>query len=126
MKRSTKTLVHAMKLQTERDKVFAENQAKILNIVLDIQSTMLRMSTQFDMRRKIMIDEFIPIKSDLDMRYFLDKTDGQFMIRREEFENYIYCVVTNNQKLKRPFETHLLGAVFRRDYISSHKWPGPK
>lgn len=57
-----------MKLQTERDKVFAENQAKILNIVLDIQSTMLRMSTQFDMRRKIMIDEFIPIKSDLDMR----------------------------------------------------------
>ena len=68
MKRSTKTLVHAMKLQTERDKVFAENQAKILNIVLDIQSTMLRMSTQFDMRRKIMIDEFIPIKSDLDMR----------------------------------------------------------
>ena len=125
MKRSTKTLVHSSKLETERDKVFADNQAKMMDILMNVQTVVLRLATQFDMRKKINIDQFFPIQSDAAMASFLDKTDGQFQIKREEFENFMYCSVTNNLKIKRPFEAHILATLFGRDYIKSHKWPGP-
>lgn len=125
MKRSTKTLVHSSKLQTERDKIFAENQSKMVEILMNVQSVVTRLATQFDMRRSLNIDTYFPIKTDTDMARFLDKTDGQFQAKREEFENFFYCSVTNNLKSKRPFETHLLATLFDREYIKSHKWPGP-
>ena len=126
MKRGNKVLVAASKQQTERDKIYEHNQSKILNALEDIQATLLRVTTQIDMRRKIRIDEFFPINTDSQLRNFLNKSDGQFNLRREEFENMLYLNVTKNIKLKRPFESNLLSAVFSRDFISSHRWPGPR
>lgn len=124
MKRSCKLLVNASKLQTERDKAFAENQEKMLSMIQDLQSTVLRLSSNADMRKKIKIDDYFPIRVDSDMQRFLSKDDGLFDVKREEFENMLYCHVTKNVKLKRPFETKLLETLFSREYISSHKWPG--
>lgn len=126
MKRSSKILVNASKLQAERDKQYAENQQKMLAILTDVQTTLLRVCSKFDMKRKIEIDRFFPIKTDLDLQNFMDKEDGDFKAKREEFENWLYCIVTQNLKLKRPFESSLLAAIFSRDYIRSHKWPGPR
>ena len=92
---------------------------------MELDKRTLRLATQIDMRKKVNIDDYIPIKTDSQLRQFLDKADGQFHDRREEFENYIYCCVTKNIRIKRPFENHLLAAVFDREYIRSHKWPGP-
>lgn len=125
MKRNTKVLVHAAKLQAERDKRFDGRQNKMMDILLDVQASLHRLSTQFDMRKKVLIDQYFPIKRDSDLINFLNKLDGQFIIRREEFENYIYCSVTNTLKLKRPFENSFIAAVFSRDYIKTHKWPSP-
>lgn len=125
MKRNTKTLVQSSKLQAERDKVLADNQAKVTDIAIDMQKILLRLSTQLDMRKKVNIDDFIPINTDHQLTQFLDKKDGQFQDRREAFENVIYCSVTKNLRIKRPFETHFLASVFGREYIRSHKWPGP-
>lgn len=125
MKRNSKMSAQSYKLQTERDKRFAERQNKILETVLDIQKTVLRLASQLDMRKKIAINDYFPIKSDADLQQFLDKSDGFYKARREEFENFLYCSVTNAMKLKRPFESNLLATFFSRDYIKSHKWPGP-
>lgn len=119
-------MVQAAKVQAERDKQFAENQNKILTILMDLQSTMLRVTSKLDMERKLHIDQFFPVKVDADMREFLNKDDGQFKVKREEFENWLYCTVTTTLKLKRPFESSLLAALFSREYIRSHKWPGPR
>lgn len=124
-KRSAKILVHANKLHTERDKQFAENQNKMMKAMTDIQATLLRVTSQMDMKKKVDIDDYFPINVDSDLQKFLSKDDGQFKIRREEFENWLYCHVTNNLKAKRPFESNILAAIFTRDYIRSHKWPGP-
>lgn len=124
MKRSSKALVNAAKLQTERDKVFSDNQEKIISILENVQQSLQRMECQFVMRKKVDLKEFIPINSLSDVKRFLNKSDGEFHLRREEFENFLYCVVTNTLRLKRPFETSLLAAIFSRDFMSSHKWPG--
>ena len=124
MKRSSKALVNAAKLQTERDKVFSDNQEKIISILENVQQSLQRMECQFVMRKKVDLKEFIPINSLSDVKRFLNKSDGEFHLRREEFENFLYCVVTNTLRLKRPFETSRLAAIFLRDFMSSHKWPG--
>ena len=126
MKRATKNLVTASKLQTERDKIFSEKQDKMMAMIEEMQATILRLSCQADMRKSINIDDFFPIKQDSDLRRFLDKTDGQFNLRRDEFEAMLYLNVTRNVKSKRPFESYLLASVFSRDYISSHRWPNPR
>ena len=126
MKRSSKTLVNASKLQTERDKVFYENQEKMIHILEDIQSTLHRLACRLDMTKQVEIDDFFPVKNLSDVKIFLDKSDGQFDLRREEFENFLYCHVTTTIKLKRPFESSILAAIFSRDFMSSHKWPGPR
>ena len=126
MKRNTKILVQAARSSAEREKTFAENQNKMMGIVKDLQEQVLRLSSKFDMQKKEDIDNYFPVKVDSDLDRFLNKGDGQFKIRQEEFENWLYCTVTKNIRLKRPFETSLLAAVFTRDYIKSHKWPGPR
>lgn len=126
IKRNSKLCVQATKLQAERDKLFSDNQDKILSILHDLQGTMLRVASKLDMEKKVDIEAFFPIKNDSDMLRFLDKTDGQFKFRREEFENMLYCYVTKSIKLKRPFEATLLSTLFSRDYISSHRWPGAR
>lgn len=123
MKRSTKILVTASKLQTERDKIFSDNQAKMMTMITNLQETVLRLASQLDMRKQINIDEFFPIQSLNSLKLFLNKSDGQFHVRREEFENFLYCFVTRNLKSKRPFESSLLAVVFSRDFITGHKWP---
>lgn len=125
-KRNSKILVNASKLQAERDKVFVKNQENFLELLESLQKTVVRLSCQVDMRKKINIDDYLPIKTDYDVERFLNKSDGLFHCRREEFENMLYLNVTNNIKLKRPFETYLLHAIFSREFISSHKWPGPR
>lgn len=124
MKRSTKALVSACKLQTERDLGFAANQEKMLEMIADLQETVLRLASKMDMRKKLDIDDYFPVKSLNHLRLFLNKSDGLFHARREEFEDYLYCCVTRNLKLKRPFESSLLATVFSRDFITAHKWPG--
>ena len=124
MKRSSKALVNAAKLQTERDKVFSDNQERMLKILEGIQQSMQRMECQLAMRKKVDLTKYIPINSLSDVRNFLNKSDGDFHLRREEFENFLFCTVTNTIKLKRSFESNLLGAIFSRDFMSSHKWPG--
>lgn len=124
MKRNIKALVNAHKLQVERDKMFSENQDRLIAMVADLQETVLKMSCQLSLRKKIDIDEFFPIKSLNQVKSFLNKSDGLFHLRREEFENFVYCNVTKNNKLKRPFEATLMATVFARDFITSHKWPG--
>ena len=126
MKRSSKILVNASKLQTERDKVFAENQAKMLNIIEDLQQTVMRLSSKMDMTEKIDINAFFPIKTDSDLLRFMDKADGNFQYKREAFENMLYCHVTNTIKFRRPFESSLLARIFTREFITSHKWPGQR
>ena len=125
-KRAAKILVNASKLQTERDKISAENQIKILSILEDLQKDVLRLASKYDLEKKINIDNYFPIQSDAGLDRFLDKKDGLFPEKRKEFENFLYCQVTRNLKLKRPFEASLLGALFSRDFISSHRWPGPR
>lgn len=105
--------------------MFAENQHKMMTMIEDIQETLLRVTSQLDMKKKVNIDSYFPIQNDAQLQRFLDKGDGQFHLRREEFENFLYCHVTKSLKLKRPFETALLSTVFSREYIGSHKWPGP-
>lgn len=124
MKRSTKSLVNAAKLQTERDKVFSDNQEKMILILEGVQQSLQRIEGQLTMRKEVDISNFIPIKSLSDVKRFLNKSDGEFHLRREEFENFLFCTVTNTIKLKRPFESSLLGSIFSRDFMSSHKWPG--
>lgn len=119
-------MVAASKLETERDKMFSEKQDRMLTMLEDLQANVHRLSCRLDMRKKVKIDEFFPIKHDSDLQRFLDKTDGQFDMRREEFEDMLYLNATKNLKSKRPFETYLLAAVFSRDYISSHRWPNPR
>lgn len=125
MKRSTKNLVHSSKMQAERDKVFIENQNNMMEMMGNVQTVLMRLAMQFDMRKKVNIDKYFPIPDDRSMALFMDKNDGQFHLRREEFENFLYCSVTNNAKTKRPFENHLLATLFDREYIRSHQWPGP-
>lgn len=126
MKRNSKTLVNASKQQTERDKVFADNQEKIISILEDVQHNLQRLSCELDMRKKINLDDYLPVKDLSDIKKFMNKSDGQFHLRREEFENYLYCTVTNTLKLKRPFESSVLASIFSRDFLSSHRWPGPR
>lgn len=123
IKRAAKILVNASKLQTERDRVFAEQQEKMMSMMKEMQQIMQRVSSQFDMRKKVDINEFFPIKSLPHLDQFLNKLDGQFHQRREEFENLLYCNVTKTIKLKRPFEAALLSSLFTREFLSSHKWP---
>ena len=123
LKRNSKSLVSASKLQTERDKVIIENQNKMIGILEDIQKTLLRVAYQSDMKRSVNLDEYFPIKTLSDITRFLDKSDGKFYLRRDEFENNLYCTVTNTLKLKRPFESTLLSSLFSREFLSSHKWP---
>ena len=92
----------------------------------EIRATMVRLASKSDMEKKINIDDYFPIQNDNDLERFLDKTDGLFPEKRKEFENLLYCQVTKNLKLKRPFEASLLGNIFSRDFISSHRWPGPR
>ena len=126
VKRNSKSLVSASRLQTERDKLFAENQEKLINIMEGVQNTLLRLTCNLDMRRDVNIGVYFPIKSLATLKKFLDKSDGQFELRRDEFEDQLYNTVTNNIKLKRPFESNLLATVFSREFMSSHKWPGPR
>ena len=126
MRRAMKVIVNSSKLQAERDKVSADNQERILAILEDMQEQLLRLASKVDMTRKINIDDYFPIQDDSYVTRFLDKSDGLFPLKREEFENYIYCNVTRSLKLKRPFEANLLSAVFTRQFISSHRWPGPR
>ena len=106
--------------------MFEENQAVMMGMIGDIQKTVLRLASRMDMATPVNIDSYLPICSDAGMQNFLDKKDGRFNEKRGQFENYLYCHVTNNRKSKRPFETHLLAILFSREYISSHRWPGPK
>lgn len=92
----------------------------------DVQKTMQRIACQFDMRKKVDLDDFFPVKNLSDIKRFMSKSDGQFHLRREEFENFLYCTVTNTLKLKRPFESTLLASIFSREFLGSHRWPGPR
>lgn len=80
LRRNSKTCVTAARLQAERDKVFADNQANILSIVQDLQQTLLRVTSQLDMKKKVDIMEFFPIKQDSDLQRFLDNGDGAFRL----------------------------------------------
>ena len=126
MKRNSKSLVSASKLTTERDKLFLENQEKMINILEDIRGSLQRVTCNIDMRKEVQIEEYFPIKSLATLKKFLDKSDGNYQIRRDEFEDQLYNTVTNTLKLKRPFESSLLATVFSREFMSSHKWPGPR
>lgn len=126
MRRASKILVNSSKLQTERDKVAADKQDRILSILEDLQETVLRLASKVDMNKKINMDKFFPIKDDASLEKFLDKTEGDFPEKRDAFENMLYLNVTKNLKLKRPFEASLLAVLFSRDFISSHRWPGPR
>ena len=126
MRRASKLLVNSAKLQTERDKVGAENQTRILNILEDVQSSLLKLTSHLVMKKKININDYFPINDDAGVARFLDKSDGMFAEKRDEFENLLFCHVTKNVKLKRSFEANFLSIVFTRDFISSHRWPGPR
>ena len=95
-------------------------------MVQDLQATVLRLSSNIDMRKPVDISKYFPVKQDADLQSFLDKSDGQFDCRRVQFENFLYCNVTKSMKLKRTFEATLLSTLFSRDFISSHRWPGPR
>lgn len=124
IKRNSKICVTATRAQTERDKAFAENQNKMMAMILDIQQNVQRLAVHLDMRKKIRIDDYFPVKQDSDLQKFLDKTDGLYILRREEFENMLYNNLTKSMKLKRAFEATLLSTLFSREFISSHRWPG--
>lgn len=116
----------AVQLQAERDKLFSEKQDRMMAIVENHQADLLRVTSRLDMQTEVKMDDFFPIQSDSDMQRFLDKGDGQFHLKRESLENMLYCNLTKSLKLKRPFEAALLSTLFSRDYISSHRWPGPR
>lgn len=104
----------------------AEKQSKMMAMMEDMQATLLRLSSHWDMQKEINIDDYFPINHDADVAKFLDKSDGLFPKKRLEFESFLYCNVTRNLKLKRSFEASLLSIVFSRDFIRSHRWPGPR
>lgn len=126
IRRATKLLVAASKLQAERDKVAADNQAKMMSIIEDLKSDMAVVTSKLVMKRKIDIENYFPIQNDAGVARFLDKSDGLFNEKREGFEDLLFGHVTKNLKLKRPFEANILSIVFSRDFISSHRWPGPR
>lgn len=126
MKRNSKALVRYTRQQTERDKVFATNQLKMMMILEDLQKKMSIIASNIDMTTKPNVNEYFPVKNDANLTRFLDKSDGRFPLRREMFENFLYGNVTMNMRLKRPFEATLLSTLFSREYISSHKWPAQK
>lgn len=126
IKRASKIMVNAAKLQTERDIVAAEKQDKIISILEDVQNSLNILCSQSVMKKKINIDNYFPIHDDRGVAKFLDKSDGLFNEKREELEHLLFCHVTKNIKLKRSFEANFLSIVFTREFISSHRWPGPR
>lgn len=126
IKRASKLLVNAAKMQTERDKVSADNQTKMIGLLEDVQISLNRLTSNLVMKKKIDITKYFPINNDADVAKFLDKSDGLFPEKRDEFEHLLFCHVTKNSKLKRFFEANFLCVVFSRDFITSHRWPGPR
>lgn len=126
IKRACKLLVNASKLETERDKIVIENQNKIIAILEDIRDSVLTLTSNVIMKKEIDIKDYFPIDNDAGVAKFLDKNDGLFPKKRQEFENMLFSHVTRNLKLKRSFEANLLAVIFSREFISSHRWPGPR
>lgn len=113
-------------MQTERDKVCAENQKKMLDMIEGLQTSLTNLTSHLAMNKKVEIDKYFPIHDDAGVARFLDKSDGLFQEKRKEFENMLFCHVTKSIKLKRSFEANILAIVFSRDFISSHRWPGSR
>lgn len=98
----------------------------MITMLEGIQNSMTTLLSNFVMKKKKNIENYFPINDDEGVAKFLDKTDGLFQEKRDEFENMLFCHVTKAIKLKRSFEANFLAIVFSRDFISSHRWPGPR
>lgn len=98
----------------------------MLQILEDVRDSLTCLTSNLVMNKKVDINQYFPINDDAGVAKFLDKSDGLFPQKREEFENMLFCHVTKNIKLKRSFEANFLAIVFSRDFISSHRWPGPR
>ena len=98
----------------------------MISILEEVQKTLQRLTCNLDMRNDVNIEEYFPIKNLAVLKKFLDKSDGLYQRRRDEFEDQLYNTVTNTLRLKRPFESSLLATLFTCDFMSSHKWPGTR
>lgn len=93
----------------------------IISMMMEIKDDMKQFS--FHMRMdSIDISEFFPLKSDDDLKRFMDKSHEEWPLRRRGFYHLLYTTVSKNPK---KFAAALLHTLFSREFISNHRWPHP-
>ena len=99
-----------------------DNQLKtIISMLKEIKEDMSKYNYHMKMDSTD-ISDFFPLKSEGDIKKFMDKSHDEWPLRRRGFYHLLFTTVTKN---KKKFATALLHTVFTRDFISNHRWPQP-
>ena len=107
--------------------ILMRQQSELSSLCKDVMTTVTFMSKQM-LKSGVEISAFFPIKNDQDMNKFLSNDDGKFDLRAAEFETMLYGAfnpITNPDLTQNSgtFTNALIGALFSREYIDTHRWP---
>lgn len=78
----------------------------------EVQSTLERFN----------ISPYFPATSLTIIEDFMGNKEGNFKLKKEEFETYLYSVCTLDYNMDN-FCSKLLNALFRKFFIRDHRWP---
>ena len=95
-------------------------QETVIETLHEIKSDMKKYIFHVNMQ-SVDISDFFPLKSGEDLEKFMDKSDEQWMDRRNGFYHLLHTTIADT---KRKFSSSLLHVLFTRDFIKNHRWPG--
>ena len=119
MRRNAHNTCDTVRANFDKLSINEYNVTKIMDMLSDIKDDMRKFN--FHMRMDTVdISDFFPLKSDADMKNFMDKSHEDWPMRRRGFHHLLFTTVT---KSKKKFSTALLHTLFTRQFIANHKWP---
>lgn len=96
------------------------NMKTVISLLTDIKSDMKEF-TYHMMMDTVDLSMYFPLKSDDDLSKFMNRNDDEWELRKKGFYHLLFTAVT---KSRRKFAAALLHALFSREFIKNHRWPG--
>ena len=119
MRRNVFNVCDTVRSNHDKLKNNEKNSGDIMQMLREIKHEIAQFSYHIKMDSVDMSD-FFPLKSNADLKRFIDKSHDEWPQRRKGFQHLLYTTVT---KTKRRFAAALLHVLFSREFIFAHKWP---
>ena len=122
VRRNIRTVYDGVRINRERLEKLESNTSLILSILTNMKDHTATIMKHIHMQTPDVSSSF-PADNNQQLDKFFSDLDGGAIEKKQELE-YLLDTAVSSTSTKRTFCSGIIDALFTRDYVCAHRWPG--